>query len=111
MPTLVTLLAVQMLVGASSGHSAPAADDSTDMTVVVVQNERQVPVTVTVERGDEDVKIGVVSAESDSTLRLPNYLVGGDIRFFVEPVGQRELSSEPLEIQRGEHVGLIVPSR
>lgn len=111
MINVVTLLAVQMIVGASPGHSAPAKDDSTDMTVVVVQNERRVPVTVTAEYGDEDIKLGVVSAESDSTLRVPSYLVGREVKFFVQPAGQIELSSEPVEIQRGAHVGVIVPTR
>jgi len=96
---VITLLAIPLLATAR-----------VDTTEVVVQNNRDVPVTVYLEVGDEDVRLGTVSSRSDSTLRVPNYLAVDDVKIFVEPVGELEESTGDLDLKPGEHLGVVIPA-
>jgi hypothetical protein len=110
--TLYTLLATTLLRGAPTPAPASSAltDDSTTMTLVVVQNRRNVPVTVYLERGVEDIRLGVVDPMGDSTFRVPDYVVG-DVQFFVDPRSGSEESTDYVNLTAGEHIGVIVPPR
>lgn len=109
--TIITLLAMPLLAGTPAPPKASAPVDSAAMTLVVVENDRRVPVTVYLEHGDEDIRLGVVGALGDTTLRIPDYLAGDDVRFFVQPKGQLEEASGALDVARGAHVGLVIPPR
>ena len=108
---IITLISVPLLGGTSPAPRAPAPKDSAAMTLVVVQNDRRVPATVYLERGDEDIRLGVVGAFGDTTLRIPDYLADGEARFFVEPAGEIDESTSLIDIERGKHVGLVIPER
>jgi len=112
MLTLIALLAAPLLGGASppAPPSPRIDDDSSAMTLVVVENRRNVPVTIYVERGMEDIRLGVVDPLSDTTLRVPDYVVG-DVQFFVDPRSSAEESTEFVNLEAGEHIGVIVPQR
>src|SRR5262245_47268340 len=109
--SIIRLLTLPLLGGAPSATPTPAPLDSTAMTLVVVQNARRVPATVYLERGGEDVRLGVVGAFGDTTLRIPDYLAEGEVRFFVEPTGQLEEGTGPVDVERGTHIGLVIPAR
>ena len=112
MLNLIALLTAPLLGGAlpPARASARMNDDSSAMTLVVVQNQRKVPVTVYLERGSEDIRLGVVDALADTTFRLPDHVVG-DVQFFVDPRSGVEESTEYVNLEAGEHIGLIVPAR
>jgi hypothetical protein len=96
---VITLLAIPLL---AAGRA--------DTTEVVVQNNRDVPVTVYLEVGDEDVRLGTVSSRGDSILRVPSYLAVDDVKIFVEPAGELEESTGDLDLKPGEHLGVVVPA-
>jgi hypothetical protein len=87
-------------------------DEVADATLTV-DNPRGVPVTVFVEQGDFDVRLGQVPAHARATLRFPKSVVFPDetVQIFVHPEGGLDLASESLQVRRGEHLGLRVPVR
>jgi hypothetical protein len=109
--SIITLLTLPLLGGTPSATAAPAPVDSAAMTLLVVQNTRRVPATVYLERGGEDIRLGVVGAFGDTTIRIPDYLARGDVRFFVEPAGQLEEGTGDIDVERGQHIGLVIPPR
>jgi hypothetical protein len=109
-----TLLALRLLaLPPGARPTIPREElDSASMTLVVVQNDRSVPVTVYAQYEWSESKLGVVLAGASKTFRLSEYfLESGDVDFFVQPTGQAEEESGNMEIRRGEHVGVIVPPR
>jgi hypothetical protein len=87
------------------------AEDLAEATLTV-DNPRDRPVTVYAEHGTIDVRLGQVPARGRATLRFPRSVVlpNESIRIFIHPTGGRDLSSELLKIQRGEHLALRVPT-
>ena len=82
------------------------------MTLVVVQNDRNVRVTVYSEDKFGDHKLGVVEPRGTATLALNEYISAeSEVQFFVQPIGEFEESSERLEVHRGDRIGLVVPPR
>ena len=89
-----------------------AAADSSGITLVEVQNDRKVPVTVYAQDSWGEATIGVVPPDSTVTIRLRDRFVNrGDVDFFVQPRGQPEQETGYLAVQRGERLGIIVPPR
>ena len=99
----------------------PAASPDTMMVVIppedlaeatlTVDNPRDKDVIVYAEHGNVGVRLGRVPANSRETLRFPTSVVlpGESVRIFVHPQGGRDLSSQLLQIRRGEHLALRVP--
>jgi hypothetical protein len=82
---------------------------------LTVENPRKMAVTVFAELPDMDgldVRLGKVPAHGSATLRFPKSVVGPNnaIRVFVHPDGGFDLSSQIMEVRRGEHLGLRVPA-
>lgn len=92
--------------------TAPLTPEELATTTLTVDNPRDRAVTVYAERGQFDVRLGVVPARERATLRLPRSVVGKDrsVRIFVHPEGGTDLASSLLRIRRGEHLGLRVPA-
>jgi hypothetical protein len=140
MKTLLTSLALSLATVASVSYAQPtlslrpagvpvlhiaAPRDSSDaMTAFIppderaeatltVENERNVPVIIYAEEGDFDHELGRIGAHDESTLVLPAWLSGPGqgVRLFVHPVNGFDLASGPLDIERGEHIGIRVPPR
>jgi hypothetical protein len=89
-----------------------SAPDSTDMTLVEVQNNRNVPVTVYGQNSWGELKLGVVPAETTVVLRLSDAVTeDGDVDFFVHPKGQADETTGSLEVHRGERLGILVPEK
>jgi hypothetical protein len=73
---------------------------------VTVQNQRNKPVAVFVERGDFDVRIGTVKANQESTLYLPASLTRErqDVEIFVHPQGGFDLESQIFQLTPNAHI-------
>jgi hypothetical protein len=111
--TLAGLLIAPLLATASPSQPPHTADlDSSSMTLVVVQNDRNVPVTVYVQTDATEARLAVVAPMTDSTIRIPDYLTAeGEVSFFVHPNSETDEGTTPIEVGRGEHVGLVVPAK
>jgi hypothetical protein len=89
-------LMVPLLLGLSTLGVAPApmaqrppasVTGSRDNSVTV-QNNRPVPVTVYMEYGAFDRRLGIVAPQQTATLALPAWAVNQSIRLFVHPEGE-----------------------
>lgn len=107
--TIAALIGFSLLRPSPVRSLAAAPIDSAEMTVVVVQNDRAVPVKVVLEHGAVDVTLGVIPAGSDSALRVPDRFDGDDVRIFVEAPGSLDQSTDLLNIERGEKLAVVVP--
>lgn len=86
--------------------------DSSNATLIEVQNDRHVPVVVYAQDSWGEVELGVVPPDSTITLRLSDAFVSrGDVDFFVHPKGQPDQETGYLEVRRGERLGILVPPR
>jgi NADPH-dependent ferric siderophore reductase len=89
-----------------------ASLDSSNVTLIEVQNDRHVPVAVYAQDAYGEVELGVVPADSTVTLRLRDAFVGrGDVDFFVHPKGAPDQDTGYLDVRRGERLGIVVPPR
>ncbi|MEO7084722.1 MAG: hypothetical protein ABI442_12915 [Gemmatimonadaceae bacterium] len=114
MISLMTLLALPAL---ATAPAAPAtthnlvAVDSVGMALVVVQNDRTVPVTLYLETDNGEIKLGVVAPLAESTMRIPDYLSHDDVQFFAHPEGQIDQTSGYIDLRDSQRVGLVIPPR
>jgi len=107
---IATFLAAQLTTKPPK-HKAEVPDSST-MTLVEVQNNRNVPVTVYAQDEWGEVELGVVGADSAATLRLSDVLADDDdIDFFVHPKGAADEETGNVDVHRGERIGILVPTR
>ncbi len=116
MATLVLGLAT--LASVASGQAAqrlPASVTAdTSVNTVTVQNDRKVPVTVYMEYGDFDRRLGVVPALQTATLPLPPWAVEGreSIQLFVHPEGEAEdLATQEFTLEPPARLAMMVPAR
>lgn len=85
-------------------------DPGNPATTVLVENHRDQAVTVFVEMGDFDTRLGAVAAHQKVTLRIPDWLTNRQsIELFVHPEGGYDLASETMQLRRGAHLHLVVP--
>ncbi|MEO5814737.1 MAG: hypothetical protein ABIT20_05610 [Gemmatimonadaceae bacterium] len=95
---------------ASVRAQAPDTRDST-LATVQVQNDRTVPVTVFVDRGEFDVRLGTVAPLQSATLRIPKWMSteNSDVRIYFHPEGAADLETETFAVHPGTRIGLVVP--
>lgn len=88
---------------------APAGS-ATARATVQVQNDRNVPITVFIERGDFDVRLGKVAAMRTATLNLPGWVLAGDAKvdLFVHPDGENDLASQSFHVKPGAQLAMLV---
>ena len=81
-------------------------------TTLTVDNPRAQAVTVFVEQGTFDVRLGQVPAHSRETLPIPKSALnmGSSVEIFIHPEGGRDLAGEIVDLHRGAHLGLRVPT-
>lgn len=80
-------------------------------TTVTVRNERAEPVTLFVERGEFDTRIGVTPANESMTFELPEWLAQerASVELFVHPERGHDLASQHFELTKGAHLLVKVP--
>lgn len=82
-----------------------------DSVRVEVQNNRRVPVTVYLEYGQFDRRLGTVPAMSTAVLAMPDWVVRQDrVQLFVHPEGELELATQEFRVHPGATIGLLVPA-
>jgi len=124
MKTLMATLALGLtaLAGAAPAQgalrlaSAAPADTVADTAAntVTVQNDRKVPVTVYMEYGAFDRRLGTVPALRAATLPLPKWAVRGRarIQLFVHPEGEADdLATQEFSLEPPGRIGMVVPPR
>ena len=96
----------------TGGMMATLPPEELSETTLTVENHRGNEVTIYVEQGAFDLRLGTVPAHGTATLRLPAELVRPDesIQIIVHPEGGLDLETQTLRIRQGEHLGLRVPS-
>jgi hypothetical protein len=107
---IATLLAAQLTTKPPK-HRAEVPDSSA-MTLVEIQNNRNVPVAVYAQDAWGEVELGVVAPDSTTTLRVTDLIAAdGEIDFFVHPKGQPDEDTGNVEVHRGERIAILVPAR
>jgi len=78
---------------------------------LVVQNDRSAPVTVYVEQGNFDLRVGAVAADTIATLRLPKGVIWGqrDVRILAHPYSGFDVETRRLDVRPGARIGVLVP--
>jgi len=84
-----------------------------NLSTVTVKNDRPEMVTVFLENGDFDYRIGTVPGTREATLVLPQTLVEGrqEVEFFVHPEKGFDLGSELFDLTNPAHLYLVVPNK
>lgn len=108
---ITALLATNLAITKPPKHHS-SVPDSSDMTLVEVQNDRNVPVVVYAQDSFGEMKLGVVAADSTATFRLSNPIgTDAEIDFFVHPKGQLDEDTGNIDVRRGEHLGILIPPK
>lgn len=90
----------------------PRVETLDTINAVTVQNERSVPVTVYLDYGKFDRRLGVVPAQQIKTLSVPGFAVKGrrTLRLFVHPEGEvAELATQTFTLTPPGRIALLVP--
>ena len=99
----------------SSGYMPPPADvipnPGVGTTTMTVENPRNDKVTVYVEYGDFDTKIGTVPADGIITLDIPAWLTRDqqDVTVFLHPHNGLDLETGQFTLKKGAHLEVKVP--
>lgn len=80
-------------------------------TTVTVKNDRAEPVTLFLERGEFDMRIGVTPANQERTFELPEWLAmeRASVELFVHPERGHDMGSQHFELTKGAHLLVKVP--
>ena len=90
----------------------PAVTTDTAVNTLTVQNQRRVPVSIYLEHGRFDRRLGIVGAQETRTLPLPAWAVDGRaaIQLVVHPAGEvADLASPVFALRPPARLGLVVP--
>ena len=105
------LAACAVIAGcASSGVNAQSI--KRDPTIVVVDNQALLDMTVYVLRGSQRVRLGIATGLSKSRFTVPPGIVFGStsLRFLADPIGsQRTPVSEEIIVIEGDEITLRIP--
>lgn len=110
---LATFASVASAQGTQPPTRLPAARVIGDtMNIVTVQNDRASAVTVYMENGAFDRRIGVVDPGKTATLPLPVWAVTGrsTLKLFARADGESgDLTTQSFELRGANRIGLLVP--
>ena len=78
---------------------------------LTLQNDRTVPVTVYLEQGSFDQRLGTVPGDAIATLPLPKEIVwdGSAVQVYVHPKDGFGLATRDFTVRPGVHVAVLVP--
>lgn len=110
-PALAAMGTAQLAMAQVSQQLPPRVTVDT-LSVVMVRNQRKVPVTVYLDYGPFDRRLGVVKALGNDTLRLPEYAVRGrlQVRLFAHPEGEvADLATQALALRAPARRVLVIP--
>ena len=100
-------------IAACAGLSGRSGSrDSNEPTVVEVNNQGFLDMTVYVLRNSQRVRLGIATGSSKTRFTIPPDVVSGisTLRFIADPIGGRRNSvSEEITVVPGDTVGLLIP--
>jgi hypothetical protein len=108
----VALGTLASVAGAQQPPQLPPTVVIDTFNAVTVQNQRKVPVTVYLEYGQFDRRLGVVPPYETKALSLPGVAVKGRARvsLFVHPEGEAaDLATQEFSLRAPVRIALIVP--
>jgi hypothetical protein len=115
---LIVCVGMMALPEAASGQIPqklpPSITTDTIGSSVTVQNHWKVPVTIYLESGAFDRRLGVVPPLATKTLPLPAWAVNGvsDVRLFAHPADEVEdLATERFRLPPPGRIGMVVRTR
>ncbi len=115
---LIVCLGISAVPDVASGQIPqklpPSIITDTTNNSVTVQNHRNVPVTVYLEAGAFDRRLGMVPALGTRTLPLPSWAVKGSttVRLFAHAADEvQDLTTEKFKLQPPGRIGMIVRTR
>lgn len=110
----LALIAAITLAASFCGRTPPPGTaEATEPTILVVENQSTLQVTVYVRRDAQRQRLGIAGALTTTRLRIPDTLIFGptSLRFEVDPLGSRQTPiSEQITVVPGEEVTLRIPS-
>ena len=116
--TAALLLGMATLAGVGaaqvSAQQSPTVTTQTPVNTVKVENERKMPVTVYMDYGQFDRRLGKVPALKTATLPLPSWAVRGQdcVHLFVHPEGgMDDLATQDFSLQPPAQLTMVVPPR
>jgi hypothetical protein len=86
--------------------------DQNQPTVVEVDNQGFLDMTVYAARSSQRVRLGIATGNRKTHFTIPSYLVSGltPLRFVADPIGGRRASvSQEITVAPGDTVGLMIP--
>ena len=110
MLALATLPSAAAAQGAQRLPRVVTTDTSAD--ALTVQNDRKAPVTVYMENGPFDIRLGVVPPLQTETLPLPGWAVRGHdrVQLFAHVNGEvDDLSTQELTLRPPARLGMLIP--
>lgn len=105
----LSLLAAGACAGMGSGSGTPNADEP---TVVQVDNQGFVDMTIYALRNSQRVRLGIATGTRTTNFTIPRAIAGGlaTLRFIADPIGGRRNSvSQEITIAPGDTVVLMIP--
>jgi hypothetical protein len=108
----IILLALPLLAAACAPATAPAARDAAPETILVVENQSPVQVTIYVLREAHRERLGTAASLGTTRLRIPSHVLFGPtpLRFEISPLASREAPiSQQITVVPGEEVTLRIP--
>jgi hypothetical protein len=108
----LVLSAVASPARAQLPGATPGAAPGDTVVTMTVTNDRDVPVTVFMDYGAFDRRLGRVQPRSTATLRLPGWVVreSPEIGLFVHPEGGEDLQTAAFRVVPGQKLTLHVPA-
>jgi len=106
---------VALLLGASACNAfsrGSGVQDVNQPTVVEVDNQGFLDMTVYAARSSQRVRLGIATGNRKTDLTIPSYLVTGltALHFVADPIGGRRASvSQEITVAPGDTVGLMIP--
>jgi hypothetical protein len=109
-PLAALLVALAAAACTGRGRNAPRP---VERTMVTVQNQSWLDMTMFVLYSSARQRLGTVSGNSQGTFRIPENMVGlgRSLRFMADPVGSSNTAqSFEIFVQPGDHVRLTIPA-
>jgi hypothetical protein len=100
------------LLACNAFKRGPDTSDMSGPTVVQVDNQGFLDMTVYASRSAQRVRLGVATGNNKTNFNIPSVLVSGltPLRFVADPIGGRRASvSEEITVAPGDTVVLTIP--
>lgn len=116
-PLYVLAFTTGILLGGCASNAGPDSElrsRAPEKTSVQVSNNNWLDVNVFAVRGDQRVRLGMVTSMSTKLLRVPGAFLSGpaDLQLIADPIGSSmSYSSEPINVWPGQTITLAVENQ